>query len=81
MPAELVGSAEYAGRNEEATGFIQCFPEGLLGLFNSLCFERFSKVYRIACCFLEADVSSPWPINRGQFAVDGDEDGQMITGQ
>ena len=27
---------------------------------------------------LEVDVGSPRPINRGQFRVDGDEDGQMI---
>ena len=31
--------------------------------------------------FLEVDVGSTRPINRGQFGVDGDEDGQMITGQ
>ena len=31
--------------------------------------------------FLEVDVGSPRPINRGQFGVDGDEDGQIIAGQ
>ena len=31
--------------------------------------------------FLEVDVGSPRPINRGQFGVDGDVDGQMIAGQ
>ena len=31
--------------------------------------------------FLEVDVGSPRPINRGQFRVDGDEDGQLIVGQ
>ena len=30
---------------------------------------------------LEVDVGSPMPINRGQFGVDGDEDGLMIAGQ
>ena len=34
-----------AGRNEEATGFNHCFTEGLLGLFDSSCFARFSKVF------------------------------------
>ena len=71
----------------EATGFIHCFPEGFLGLFDSSCFARFSKVFvarfSIACpgCLLEVVVGSPRPINRGQFRVDGDEDGQMIAVQ
>ena len=71
-----------AGRNEEATGFIHCFPEGLLGLIDSSCFASFGQVYvvgfSIACPvrFLEVDVGSPRPINRGQFVVDGDKDGQ-----
>ena len=75
------------GRNEEATGFVHCFPEGLLGLFDSPCFTSFSQVFvadfSITCPvrFLEVDVGSPWPINRGQLGVDGDEDGQMIAGQ
>ena len=75
------------GRDEEATGFIHCFPEGLLGLFNSSCFARFSKVFvagfSITCPvrFLEVDVGSPMSIDRGLFDVDGDEDGQMIAGQ
>ena len=75
-----------AGRNDEATDFIHCFPEGLLGLFDSSCFASFSKVFvadfSIACPvrFLEVDVGSPRPINRGQFGVDGDEDRQMIAG-
>ena len=76
-----------AGRNEEATGHIHCFPEGLLGLFHSSCFASFNKVF-LACLsitypvrFFEIDVGSPRPINRGQFGVEGDEDGQMIAGQ
>ena len=76
-----------AGQNEEATGFINCFPEGLLGLFDSSCFVNFSQVFvagfRIACPvrFIEVDLGSPRPINRGQLGVDGDEDGQMFAGQ
>ena len=76
-----------ACRNEETTALIHCFPEGLLGLFDSFSFARFSKVFvvgfRIACPvrFLEVDVGSPRPINRGQFGVDGDADWQMIVGQ
>ena len=76
-----------AGRNEEATGLIHCFPEGLPGLFDSSCFDTFSKVFiadfSIACPIrlLEVDVGSPRPINCGQYGVDGDEDGQMIAGQ
>ena len=75
------------GLNEEATDFIHCFPEGLLGLFDSSCHASFSKVllagFNITCPvrFLEVDVGSPRPNNRGQFGVDGDEDGQMISGQ
>ena len=86
MPAELIGSVE-CGRNEEATGFIHCFPESLLGLFDSSCFASFNQVFiadfSIACPvrFPKVDVGSPRPINRGQFGVDGDEDGQMIAGQ
>ena len=74
-----------AGRNEKATSFIRCFPEGLLGLFDSFCFDSLSKVFvagfSIACPvrFLEVDVGSPRPINRGRLGVDGD--GQMIAGQ
>ena len=73
--------------NEEATGLIHCFPEGLLGLFNSSCFARFSKVFvegfSITCPvrFLEVDVDPMRLINRGQFRVDGEEDGQMVAGQ
>ena len=76
-----------AGRNEEATGHIHCFREGLLGLFDSFCFASFSKVFvagfGITCpvSFLDVDVGSPRPINRGQFGVDSDEDGQTIAGQ
>ena len=76
-----------AGRNEEATGFIRCFPEGLIGLFDSSCFARFSKVFvtgfNIPCPvrFLEVDVGSTSPIIRGQFGVDGDDYWQMIAGQ
>ena len=86
MPAGLVGCVE-CGRNEEATGHIYSFPESLLGLFECSCFASFSKVfvagYSITCPvrFLEVDVGTPRPINRGQFGVDGDEDGQMIAGQ
>ena len=76
-----------AGWNEEATGFIHCFPKGLLGLFDSSCFASFSQVFvagfSITCPvrFFEVDVGTPRPINRGQLGVDGDEDGQMIAGQ
>ena len=76
-----------AGRNEEATGLIHCFPEDLLCLFGSSCFASYSKVlladFSIACPvrFLEVDVGSSRPINRGQFGVEGDEDGLMIAGQ
>ena len=72
-----------AGRNEEATGLIYSIPEGLLGLFGSSCFASFSNVFVAGfsitspVCFLEIDVGSPRPINRRQFGVDGDEDGQM----
>ena len=72
-----------AGRNEEATGLIYCIPEGLIGLFGSSCFASISKVFvagfSITCpvCFLEVDVGSLRPINRGQFGVDSDEDGHM----
>ena len=31
--------------------------------------------------FIEVDVGLTRPFNRGQFGVDGDEDGQMIAGQ
>ena len=74
MPAGLVVSVE-CGPNEEATGFIQCFPEGLLGLFDSSCFVSFSKVFvtsfSITCPVRlpEADVGSPRPINSGQLTV------------
>ena len=76
-----------AGRNEEATGLIHSFPEGILGLFDNSGFTRFSKVlvagFSITCPvrFLEVDVGSTRPINRGQFGVDGDDDGQMIAVQ
>ena len=73
-----------AGRNEEATSFIHCFPECLLGLFDSSCFVSFCQVYlsiTLPVSILEVDVGSPMPINRGQFGVDGDEDGLMIAGQ
>ena len=76
-----------AGRNEEATGFIHCFPEGLLGLFDSSCFASFSQVFvagfSMTCPvrFIKADVGSPRPINCGQFGDDGDEDGLMIVRQ
>ena len=87
MPVGLVGSLNAADRNKEATGLIHCFPEGLLGLFDSSWFASFSKVFvagfSISCpvSFLEVDVGSPRPINRGQLGVDGDEDGQIIAGQ
>ena len=73
-----------SGMNLEAIGPIHCFPEGLLGMFDSPCFASFCKVFvaaiSIACpvCFLEVDVGSPRPINRGQFGVDGGEDRQMM---
>ena len=70
-----------ASRNKKATGFIHCFPEGLLGLFDSSCFASFRQVFvagfSITCPvrFLEIDVGSPRNINRGQFVVNCDEDG------
>ena len=87
MPQGWLEVLNATGRNEEATGFIHCFPEGLLGLNDSSCFAIFSQVFvagfSITCpvrC-LEVDVGSPRRINRGQFGFHGDEDGQMITGQ
>ena len=68
-----------AGRNEEATGLIHCFPEGLFGLFDSSCFASFSTTCPVR--FIEVDVGSPRPINRGQFGGDGDEAGRMIADQ
>ena len=56
-------------------------------MFDSSCLASFSKVFFIGFSikfpvrFLEVDVGSPRPINRGQFGVDGDEDGQMIASQ
>ena len=76
-----------AGRNVAANGFIHCFTEGLLGLFDSSCFTSCSKVFvagfSITCParFHEVVVGSPRRIDRGQFGVDGDEDGQMVAGQ
>ena len=76
-----------ASRNEEATGHINCFPEGLHDLFDNSCFARFSQVFvagiSIACSvrFLEIDVGSTRPIKLGQFGVDCYEDEQMIAGQ
>ena len=84
-----------AGQNEESTGLIRCFPEGLLCFFDLSCFTSFSKVFiagfnkvfiagfSIMCPvhFREVDLGSLRPINRGLFSVDNDEDGQMITGQ
>ena len=87
MPAGWLEVSNAVGRNEEAAGLIHCFPEGHLGLFDNSCFASFSKVFvagfGIACPvrFLEVDVGSPRPINRGHFGVDRDEDGQMIAGQ
>ena len=75
------------GRNDEAIGLIHCFPESLLGLFNSSCFASFGKVFAagfsITCPVLirEADVGSLRPINCGQLTVQCDVDGQMIAGQ
>ena len=76
-----------AGRNEEATGFTHCFPQGLLGSFDSSCIASFRQVFvaglSIPCPirFVVVDEGSPRPINRGQFGVGGYEDGQMIAGQ
>ena len=73
-----------AGRNEEATGFIHCFPECFLGMVESSYFARFSKVFvagfSMTCPvrFLEVDAGSTTPIKRGQSGVDGNEDGQML---
>ena len=71
-----------AGRNEEATGLIRCFPKGLQGMFDSSCFASkvFVADFNIRCTvrFLEVDVGSPRP--SGQFGIDGDEDRQMIAG-
>ena len=69
-----------AGRNEEATSLIHCFPEGLLGLFDSSCFASISKVFvagfGITCPdrFVKVYLGSLRPINRGQYGVDGDEE-------
>ena len=68
-----------AGWNEEVTGLILCFAEGVLGLFDSSSFVSFSITCQVR--FLEVDVGSSRPINRGQLGVDGDEDGQMIAGK
>ena len=76
-----------AGQNEDATGLIHCFPQGFLGLLDSSCFASFSKVFfagfsiTLSVRFRDVDVDSPRPIHRGQFRVDGDEDGQLIAGQ
>ena len=76
-----------AGRIEEATGLIHCFPRSLLGLIDSSCFASFSKVFvagfgiTFPVRFREVDVGSLKPINRGQFRVDVDENGQMIAVQ
>ena len=45
--------------------------------------QVFVSVLSITCLvrFLEVDVGSTRPINRGLFEVDGDADGQMIAGQ
>ena len=40
-----------------------------------------ASAYRAQSAFIEVDVGSPRPFNRGQIGVDGDEDGQMIAGQ
>ena len=58
-----------------------------LGLFDNSCFACFSQVFvagfSITCpvCFLEVDVGSPRPINRGLLEIDGDEDGLVTAGQ
>ena len=76
-----------SGWNEDATGLIHCFPESLLELFDCSCFASFSNEFiagffnNVPILFLEVDVGTPRPINRGQFGVDCDEDGQMIAGQ
>ena len=75
-----------AGRNEEANVLIHSLPEDLLGLFDCFCFASFSKIFVagfiIVCLvrYLEVYVGMSRPINRGQFGVDVDEDGQMISG-
>ena len=87
MPQGWLEVLNAVGQNEEATGFIYCFPEGLLGLYDSSCLASFSQVFvagfsiAFPVRFLEVDVGSPRPNNRGQFGVDGDVDGQMISGQ
>ena len=79
----LIADARY----EEATGLIHCFPEGLLGMFVGSCLAIFSNVFvagfSIICParFIKIDVGSSRPINRGQFGVNGDENGQMIAGK
>ena len=76
-----------AGRNEEPTGFIHGITYDRLGLFDSCCFACFSKVFvagfSITCSvrFYDVFIGSPWPYNRGQFGVVGDQDGQVIAGQ
>ena len=51
----------------------------LVRQFSKVFVAGFSTTFQVR--FLEVDVGSPRPINRGQFGVDGDEDGQMMAGQ
>ena len=83
--ASDLADADRVGWIEEANDLIQCFPERLFGLFDSSSSASYSKVFAvgfsITCSvrFLEVDEGLPRPINRGQFGVDGDEDGHMIV--
>ena len=74
-----------ADRNEEATGFIHCFPEALLSLFDVSCFASFCKVFvegfSIRCPVRYREIDVGLPIDRGLLGVDGDEDRQMIACQ
>ena len=87
MSTGFVESVECGWPDEEASGLIHSFAEGLFGLNDSSCFASFSKLFvadfsipRLVR-FLEVDVGSRRPINRAQFGIDGDEDGQMIAVQ
>ena len=68
-----------------ATWPSRCFPEGHIGMFEICSFAIFSKVFiagfSITCPFRfhDIDVGSPLSINRGQFEVVGDKDGQVFA--
>ena len=87
MPSGLVGSVECGRPEWRGHWLYSLLSWRFIGLFDSSCFARFSQVFvagfSITCPvhILEVDLCSTRPMNRGQFGVDGDEDGQMIAGQ